>query len=57
MFSVPNLMKSLLSISCITDLQCLVELDGLQVTIKNNHEYGQVFPIEGQEDGLTGFLV
>ena len=46
-------MNSLLSIYCITDLQCLAEIDGLQFTIKNNHEYGQVFLIEGQEDVLT----
>lgn len=40
---VPILTKSLLSISCMTDLQRLAEFDGQQVTIKdNNHGFGQV---------------
>ena len=40
---VPDLMKSLLSVPCMTNLQCLAEFDGQQVTIKdNNHGFGQV---------------
>jgi hypothetical protein len=33
---VPNLMKSFLSISYTANLQCLVEFDGQQTTIKDS---------------------
>jgi hypothetical protein len=39
---VPKLMKSLIYVSCMTYLQCLVEFNGQQVTIRNKiHGYGQ----------------
>lgn len=40
---VPNLMKCLLSVYCMTDLQCLAEFEGQQVTIKDSrHGSSQV---------------
>ena len=33
---VPDLMKCLLSVSCMIDLQCSIEFDGQQVTISDN---------------------
>lgn len=34
---VPNLTKCLLSFYCMTDLQCLAEFEGQQVTIRDSH--------------------
>jgi hypothetical protein len=40
---VPGLTKSLLLVSCMTDLQCMVEFDGQQVIIRKcSLEPGQV---------------
>lgn len=33
---VPELTRSLLSVSCMTNLKCLAEFDGQQVTIRDN---------------------
>jgi hypothetical protein len=49
---VPNLMKILFSISCMT-LQCFVKVDGQQVNIRDNsHGSSQVLAKRIQEDGL-----
>jgi hypothetical protein len=40
---IPDVTNSLLLVSCMTDLQCLAEFDGQQVTIKQgSHGSGQV---------------
>lgn len=50
---VPSLTRSLLLVSCITDLQCLDEFDGQQVTIRDNsHGSGQVLARGVREGGL-----
>lgn len=55
---VPSLTRSLLLVSCITDLQCLDEFDGQQVTIRDSsHGSNQVLARGVQEGGLQRLLV
>jgi hypothetical protein len=55
---VPDSTKSLLSISCRTNLQCLAEFDCQQITIRDNsHGSGQLLSKGVQEGGLYKLLV
>jgi hypothetical protein len=50
---VLDITNSLLSVSCMTNLQCLVEFDGEQVTIRDrSHASGRVLDKGVQEGGL-----
>jgi hypothetical protein len=54
---VPNLTKSLLSVSCMIDLQCLAKFDGQQVTITNFiHGYCLVLARGMREGGFYRLL-
>lgn len=55
---VVDLIKCMLSISCMTNLLCSIEFDGQQVTIKNdNYGYSQVLAIGMSESGLYKLLM
>lgn len=53
---VPELTKSLLSVSYMTDLQCSLEFDGPQITIRDVHGSGQVLARGVREGGLYRLL-
>jgi hypothetical protein len=55
--NVPKLMRSLFSVSCLTNVKSLVEFDGQQVTIRDNrHGSGKFLGNGVQECDLTGYL-
>ena len=50
--------RAFFSVSCMTDLQCLVDFDGQQVTIRDNsHGYGQVLDKGMQQGGIYKLLI
>jgi hypothetical protein len=51
---VPNLTKNLLLVSCMTDLQCVVEFDDQQVIIRNTPNLVKFWPKE-LEGGLYSY--
>jgi hypothetical protein len=54
---VPDLTKSLLSISCMTDLQSLTKIDGQQATIRiAAMDLIEFWPKECNKVAFTGYL-